>query len=130
GQSMLLQSKLEDGSIVRSRSLSNRYFGEGIAVADGRIYQLTWRENTVFVYDLEGFEPLEPHYLPTEGWGLTFDGEQLILSDGSEHLYFIDPETFQPKRRLSVSLGNQVVRNLNELEFIDGEIWANVWMSE
>lgn len=130
GQSALLQTNLEDGSIIRSRELNARYFGEGIAVANGLIYQLTWRENMVFVYDLETFDSVTSHFVPTEGWGLTWDGEHLILSDGSDRLYFVDPQTFATVRSITVSAQGQAIWNLNELEYINGEIWANVWMTE
>lgn len=130
GQSALMQIRLEDGEVIRSRELSSRFFGEGIAVANGLIYQLTWRENTAFVYDLDTFATVTSHFVPTEGWGLTWDGEHLILSDGSDQLHFIEPETFRSVRSVSVTLGGQPIRNLNELEYINGEVWANVWMSE
>jgi glutaminyl-peptide cyclotransferase len=130
GQSALMHIKLEDGSVIKSRALSSRYFGEGIAVANDQIFQLTWRENMVFVYDLATFEPVTSHYWPREGWGLTFDGEHLVLSDGSDQLFFIDPATFQPVRQISVKIADQPVYQLNELEYINGEVWANVWMSQ
>lgn len=130
GQSALMQIRLEDGEVIRSRELSSRFFGEGIAVANGLIYQLTWRENTAFVYDLETFATVTSHYVPTEGWGLTWDGEHLILSDGTDQLCFIEPETFSTVRTVDVTLGGQPIRNLNELEYINGEVWANVWMTE
>jgi len=110
--------------------MSPRYFGEGIAVADGRIYQLTWRENAVFVYNLETFEPLDSYYLPTEGWGLTYDGTQLLLSDGSDRLYFVDPEGFAITGSVAVTLNGRPLQNINELEYIHGEVWANVWMTD
>lgn len=130
GESALLHLNKSDGSVIKSRALAARYFGEGIALANNQIYQLTWRENMVFVYDLESFAPLTSHYWPREGWGLTYDGEQLILSDGSDQLYFIDPQTFQPLRQVAVRIQGQPVHQLNELEYIDGEVWANVWMSQ
>lgn len=130
GESALLHLNKADGSVIKSRSLASRYFGEGIAIANNRIFQLTWRENMVFVYDLDTFEPQTSHYWPREGWGLTYDGEQLILSDGSDQLYFIDPETFQSVRQVSVRIQGRPVHQLNELEYIDGEVWANVWMSQ
>ena len=130
GESALLHLNKADGSVIKSRSLASRYFGEGIAIANNRIFQLTWRENMVFVYDLDTFEPQTSHYWPREGWGLTYDGEQLILSDGSDQLYFIDPETFQSVRQVPVRIQGRPVHQLNELEYIDGEVWANVWMSQ
>lgn len=130
GESALLHLKLDDGSVIKSRQLASRYFGEGIAVANNRIYQLTWRENMVFVYDLDSFEPVDSLYWPREGWGLTFDGEHLVLSDGTDMLFFLDPETFQPVRQIAVRIQGRPLSQLNELEYIDGEIWANVWMSQ
>lgn len=129
GRSTLSKINLEDGKVLQSKRLASRYFGEGITIVGERIFQLTWRSNIVFVYDLSSFETLTSHYHPTEGWGLTYDGEQLILSDGSANLQFIDPETFQVLRTVEVTLEGRPIRNLNELEFINGEVWANVWMT-
>lgn len=129
GRSTLSKINLEDGQVLQSKRLASRYFGEGITIVGERIYQLTWRSNIAFVYDLVSFETLTSHYHPTEGWGLTFDGKQLILSDGSANLQFIDPETFQVLRTVEVTLEGRPIRNLNELEYINGEVWANVWMS-
>lgn len=130
GQSSLMQLDLESGQAVQRVDLAQRYFGEGIAVAGDRLYQLTWRENTAFVYDLQSLERITSHFIPTEGWGLTWDGEHLILSDGSHQLFFLDPQTMVAKRIVAVQAEGQPVRNLNELEYIDGEVWANVWMTE
>lgn len=130
GQSALMEVRLEDGEVLRSRALGPRYFGEGIAVAEGRIYQLTWRENAVFVYDLETFELLDSHYLPTEGWGLTYDGDRLLLSDGTDRLYYVDPEGFQVKGSVQITLEDRPLHNVNELEYIHGEVWANIWMTD
>lgn len=129
GESALMKIDMESGEVLQRKPLGRRYFGEGIAIANERIYQLTWRENMVFVHDLESFDSLESHYLPTEGWGLTWDGEHLILSDGSDQLYFYDPATFQEVRRVTVSIQGRNLRNINELEYINGEVWANVWTS-
>lgn len=130
GESALLHLNASDGSVVKSRQLASRYFGEGIAVANNQVFQLTWRENMVFVYDLDSFTPVTSHYWPREGWGLTFDGQHLIVSDGSDQLYFVDPQSFQPQRQVAVRIQGQPVHQLNELEYIDGEVWANVWMSQ
>lgn len=130
GQSSLMQLDLETGQALQRVDLAQRFFGEGIAVAGDRLYQLTWRENTAFVYDLESLERITSHFIPTEGWGLTWDGEHLILSDGSHQLYFLDPQTMVARRIVAVQAEGQPVRNLNELEYIDGEVWANVWMTE
>lgn len=130
GESALLKLSLDSGEVTQAVPLSRRYFGEGIAVAGERLFQLTWRENTVFEYDASSLERVNSHYLATEGWGITWDGEQLVVSDGSDRLFFLDPETMTTERVQFVRLNGQAVRNLNELEYIDGEVWANVWMSD
>jgi glutaminyl-peptide cyclotransferase len=129
GRSALSRLNLEDGEVLQSTRLSSRYFGEGIAIVGERIYQLTWQSNIAFVYDLETFKLIESHYHPTEGWGLTYDGAHLILSDGTPDLQFIDPDTFQLVQRVTVTLDGRPLPNLNELEYINGEVWANVWMT-
>lgn len=130
GESALMKVALQSGDVMQRVPLSARYFGEGIAVVGDRLFQLTWRENTVFEYDADTLERINSHYLATEGWGVTWNGTQLIVSDGSDRLYFLNPGTLAQEQVLSVQLNGQPVRNLNELEFIDGEVWANVWMSE
>ena len=130
GQSVLKKYSLEDGRVVQSRRLGDRYFGEGIEIVEDRIFQLTWQAHMVFVYDLETFDQLDTFYNPTEGWGLTYDGSELILSDGSANLYFIDPENFVTTRTIQVSLDGNPVSSLNELEYIDGEVWANIWQTD
>jgi glutamine cyclotransferase len=130
GQSALMQLDLETGEVVSRRQLASRYFGEGIAVANGQLFQLTWRENMVFVYDAQTLAPVTSHFWPLEGWGLTWNGEHLILSDGTDQLYFVNPETFVAEKQVAVRVGDQPLHQLNELEYIDGEVWANVWMSQ
>ena len=130
GFSTLSKRSLEDVTAIMSTPLPNRYFGEGIELVDEQIFQLTWRSHLVFVYDLHSFEQIETHYNATEGWGLAFDGEQLILSDGTANLQFLDPQTFVPTHKLQVTLNGSPVVNLNELEYINGEVWANVWQTD
>jgi len=130
GRSGVARIVLEEGRILDHRALPRQYFGEGIAIAGERLYQLTWKSNLVFVYEARTLEPLDTHYHPGEGWGLTYDGEHLILSDGSDTLQFIRPDDFSLQRRIAVTLDGQPVRRLNELEYIDGEVWANVWMTD
>ena len=130
GQSMLKKYRVEDGQVLQSKRLSDRYFGEGIEIVGDRIFQLTWQSHMVFVHDLETFEQLDTFYNPTEGWGLTYDGEELILSDGSSNLFFIDPENFVTTRKVEVKLDGSPVSSLNELEYIGGEVWANVWQTD
>ncbi|MDO9316799.1 MAG: glutaminyl-peptide cyclotransferase [Gammaproteobacteria bacterium] len=129
GRSSLSQINLADGKVLKSKRLAQQYFGEGISIVGDKIFQLTWQSNIVFVYDLATFNSVTSHYHPTEGWGLTYDGSQLILSDGSASLQFIDPETFQVARKVEVQLEGQPVNSLNELEYINGEVWANVWQT-
>ena len=130
GLSSLSRIDLETGEVLASTALGQRYFGEGIENVDGKMYQLTWRSHLVFVYDMETFEQLETHYNATEGWGLAYYNEQLILSDGSATLRFIDPEGFVTTSEITVTLNGNPIANLNELEYINGEIWANVWQTD
>ena len=130
GQSTLSKVNLEDGKAMLSSPLNRRYFGEGIEVVGDKIYQLTWRSNMVFVYDKDSFEPIGNHYNASEGWGLAYDGEHLIMSDGTASLQFMNPETFAPTRKINVTLNGNPIIYLNELEFINVEVWANVWQTD
>lgn len=130
GLSSLSKRTLEDPAPLMSKRMSDRYFGEGIEVVGDKIFQLTWQSHIVFVYDINNFEQLGTHYNATEGWGLAFDGERLILSDGTATLQFMDPETFAPLGKINVTLDGNPINMLNELEYIDGEVWANVWMTD
>lgn len=130
GQSSLSKVNLDDASVLQSTSLNRRYFGEGIEIVGDKIYQLTWRSNMVFVYDKYSFEPTGNYYNATEGWGLAYDGEHLIMSDGTATLQFMNPETFVPQRKVDVTLNGNPIIYLNELEYINGEVWANVWQTD
>ena len=127
GASTLRRVDLESGRVIQLEPLSRSHFGEGIAVAGDSIYQLTWQNRLVLVYDVVTFERTGSLRLEGEGWGLTYDGEQLIMSDGSATLTFREPDTFNVVRELNVHDNGSAVRNLNELEYINGEIWANIW---
>lgn len=129
GRSELRLVDLQTGEVLERHPLSDEYFGEGITVLGDRIYQITWQTQTAFVYDRESFELLETFAYDTEGWGLTHDGASLIMSDGTDQLFFRDPETFEVTRQISVRDGDNPIDRLNELEYIDGVIWANVWQS-
>ena len=129
GQSSLRKVDLETGKVVQKTDLSSQYFGEGLTIFHGKIYQLTWLTKRGFVYDLRTFRKLREFHYDGEGWGLTHDGSNLILSDGTNHLRYLDPETFQVVRTLEVYAGKEAVPNLNELEFIGNEIYANIWHS-
>lgn len=131
GDSTLRKVDLETGSVVKKKDLDNKFFAEGMTVFNGKIYQITWREKTGFVYDVATLEPLKEFKYQGEGWGLTNDGEQLIMSDGTHILRFLDPETFTVTRTVPVMKENgQPLFLLNELEYVKGEIWANIWHSE
>ncbi|MCY4356794.1 MAG: glutaminyl-peptide cyclotransferase [Gammaproteobacteria bacterium] len=130
GRSSLSKRRLEDISVEQSATLPRRYFGEGIERVNDRVYQLTWTSHMVFVYDLDSFEQVATHYNPTQGWGLAWDGELLILSDGSYELQFINPLNFVSQRKVAVTLNGNPIDNLNELEYINGEVWANVWQTD
>ena len=127
GASTLRQVNLTDGSVVREVALPQQYFGEGIAIVNSTIIQLTWQSNVGFIYDKNTFAVLGNFTYSTEGWGLTFDGAHLIMSDGTDHLYFLDPTTFQRTSQIQVHDGKTDVTQINELEYINGEVYANIW---
>ncbi len=131
GRSVLKKSDIGSGMPLMEFCLSKEYFGEGITLADGKIYQLTWKNKTCFVYDVESFTKIGEFPYESEGWGLTTapDG-RLIMSDGTETLYFINPENFGIVETLSVYDDNGAVKELNELEYARGLIWANIWKSD
>ncbi|HET7313325.1 glutaminyl-peptide cyclotransferase, partial [Salinisphaera sp.] len=116
---------------VRARHrLPDRYFGEGLAWLDGRLYQLTWKSGTGFIYDAKTLQPLGRFHYAGQGWGLTRCGPRLVMSNGSAELLFVDPDDFHVVRRLQVTEHGAAVDHLNELETIGGLIWANVWLSD
>ena len=129
GQSTLRRVELETGNITQLYALPNQFFGEGITVFDDKIIQLTWRSNRGFVYDRNSFDLLQEFEYPTEGWGITHDGSRLIMSDGTATLYFLDPETFQKIGQVEV-YDEEPVTLLNELEYIQGMVYANIWKEE
>jgi len=118
---------LETGAVLQSHQLTEVVFGEGIAVFLNRLIQLTWKSQLGFTYELESFDRLAQFTYPTEGWGLTCDGERLIMSDGTANLYFRDPFTFEETGRVEVRAQGRPIRNLNELEWVEGEVFANLW---
>ncbi|MCG6945208.1 MAG: glutaminyl-peptide cyclotransferase [Deltaproteobacteria bacterium] len=130
GHSSLRKVDLKTGNILRVRRLSAQFFGEGITIYGNRVIQLTWRSRVGFVYHRETFQLLDTFTYPTEGWGITHDGRSLIMSDGTSTLYFLDPQTFQEVHRLKVHTREGPVSRLNELEYVQGEIYANVWQTD
>jgi glutamine cyclotransferase len=129
GHSSLRKIQLETGTILQVRNLSDQYFGEGITIYQNKIMQLTWKNNVGFVYDKDNFHKIQEFHYPNEGWGITNDGKNLIMSDGTSTLHFIDPETFEEIRQIQVFSKGGPVKNLNELEYVKGEIYANVWQT-
>jgi glutamine cyclotransferase len=129
GTSSLRKIKLETGDIVKEVKLPRHLFGEGITIYKDKIIQLTWFSQIGFVYDKNTFLRLDAFRYPVtiEGWGITSDGKHLIMSDGSSRLYYLDPESFELKRRLDVFDRRGPVQNINELEYVEGFIYANIW---
>jgi glutamine cyclotransferase len=130
GQSTLRRVELETGAVVQIRELSDQFFGEGITIYGDKIIQLTWQSNVGFVYDKTSFELLQEFNYSTEGWGITHDGTRLIMSDGTSTLHFLDPQTFEEISQLTVFDSDGPVTRLNELEYIKGEVYANVWQTD
>lgn len=127
GHSTVRAVEIDTGNVLRQRELGDAYFGEGLALYNGNLYQLTWTSGTGFVYRLDTFEELASFSYSGEGWGLTFDGTHFILSDGSDTLRFYDPSNFGRVRTVDVKDNVGPLDNLNELEWVEGEVWANVW---
>ena len=130
GHSSLRKVELETGKILQSIELPAEYFGEGITIFGDKIIQLTYLSKVGFVYDKDTFELLRQFSYPTEGWGITHDGKNLIMSDGTPTLYLLDPETFETISKIDVYENNTLLWGLNELEFIDGRIYANIWPTD
>lgn len=130
GESTLRKNDILTGNSLKKISLLPIYFGEGITIQNDKIYQLTWTNKKGFVYDMNSFQKIGEFVYPTEGWGITSDGKSLIVSDGTNFLTFYDPVTFEITKTISVQFQNQSVMNLNELEFVDGKIYANVYMTD
>ncbi len=127
GRSSLRRVDLETGRVEKERAYPNYIFAEGITVFGNTIYQLTWKNKIVFLLNKNDFSLLKTWSFPRQGWGITHDGASLIVSDGSSTLYFLDPETLFEKRRVTVHDGSRKIEKLNELEFVKGKIYANVW---
>jgi len=130
GESSLRRVELKTGKVLQKISQNERFFSEGITIVGDKIYQLTWQEHSCFLYDKSNFKWEKTFKYPGEGWGITWDGKQLIVSDGSAVLKFYDPENFKLQGSLRVQDGKEPIVLLNELEYINGEIWANVLYSD
>jgi glutamine cyclotransferase len=130
GRSTLRKVQLETGEVLEQRALETRYFGEGLAASRGRLIQLTWQAGRAFVYDPATLEMERTFDYRGEGWGLAATDDQLIMSDGSTQLRFFDPDTFTETRAVVVRDAGRPVANLNELEVVRGEVYANVWHAD
>ena len=130
GRSSLRKGDLETGEVLEIEKLADRYFAEGMTLWENRLIQLTWTAKTGFVYDRDTLERVATFDYPTQGWGLTHNNRELIKSDGSSKLYFLDPNTYERTKTIEVKENNKPLDKLNELEFVNGEILANVWMSD
>lgn len=130
GQSSLRTVDLKTGKVLSKSNLDSKYFAEGSVIFGGNLYLLTWREQLCFVYEPSSFKKIGELRYSGEGWGLTTDGKELIMSNGSATISFLDPMTFMENRRVNVTLNGKPVDYINELEYINGEIWANVYLED
>lgn len=122
--------RLEDGAVLQSHELEPEFFGEGLTEKDGRVFSLSWVNGVGFIWNADDLSPISRFAYAGEGWGLTHDGSRLILSDGSATLRFLDLNTQAEIGRVAVTLNGRPLQRLNELEWIDGEVWANVWQTD
>lgn len=129
GKSSLREVDLQTGRVIREIQLPSQYFGEGLTNWGNTLIQLTWKAHIGFVYNRSNFQLIRTFHYPWQGWGLTQDGKDLIESDGSSTLHFMNPDTFADVRDINVTWHGKPVKNLNELEYIHGKIYANVWMT-
>ena len=129
GSSEIRKINKHTGKVINFNKLQSKYFGEGLTIYDNKIFQVTWKSNKGFVYDINNFKLLDDFKIYGQGWGLTNDGKSLILSDGSEKIYYLNPKNFEIEKTISVSINGNKLIYINELEFIRGEIWANIWKS-
>jgi glutaminyl-peptide cyclotransferase len=130
GESSLRLVELETGEVLRRRDNDPSVFAEGLAAVGDRLYQLTWQDGRALVFRRRDFAPVREHAYEGEGWGLCHDGASLVMSDGSDRLVFRDPETFEARRAVRVTLEGRPLARLNELECADGAVWANVWQDD
>lgn len=129
GKSSIRKVDLESGEVVQKKALMPPYYGEGIIAVGERLFQLTWRSGKGFIYDFKTFERTGEFRYPGEGWGMTTDGQRIYMSDGTPQIRVLDPATLEVERRITVTWDGHEVARLNELEWIKGEIWANIWLT-
>jgi len=129
-ESTLRKVDLQTGDVLKLHKLDENYFGEGITIYHNKIFQLTWKSKVGFIYDKDSFNLINKFYYNTEGWGITHNEEHLIMSDGTEEIFFLNPQNFKKVYSIKVHDEFRPITKLNELEFIKGEIYANVWKSD
>jgi glutamine cyclotransferase len=130
GRSSIRRVQLETGKVLQRRDIANEHFGEGITIWRTLLFELTWQSRIAFVYDKDSFQPKGSFMYTGEGWGLTHNDTNLIMSDGTPELRFLDPATFKEQRRVRVTDAGRPIAALNEIEYIKGQIFANVWMTD
>ncbi|MFN8376805.1 MAG: glutaminyl-peptide cyclotransferase [Anaerolineae bacterium] len=130
GNSYVREVNPETGEVLRQVDAPDDVFGEGISIVGNRIIELTWRNEVAFVYDLETFASVGTFTYEGEGWALCYDGERLVMTDGTPNLFFRNPETFELIGQVAVTLDGQPISNLNEIECVDGQVYANVWLTD
>jgi glutamine cyclotransferase len=130
GHSTLRKVELESGLVIQKKELDAKYFGEGITLYNNQIIQLTWQSKKGFVYDLAGFNLIKEFSYPIEGWGITFDGQYLVMSDGTAVLYYMEPSSFEIIKQINITENGKALARLNELEYIKGNIYANIWETD
>jgi glutaminyl-peptide cyclotransferase len=130
GRSSIRKVKIDTGEVLQRHDVPEAYFGEGITVRGNELFQLTWQTGVAFVYDKQSFAVRRQFRYTGEGWGLTQDRTSLIMSDGTEFIRYLDPATFTERRRIRVTAAGAPLKNLNELELVKGEIFANVWQTD
>lgn len=129
-QSSIRKVRLETGEVLQKRDVPGAYFGEGIVNWKDKLIEITWEQHTGFVYDLATFAPLRQFSYPGQGWGLTQDGKRIIMSDGTAQLRFWNPDTFEETGRITVTADDAPLDKLNELEWVKGEVYANIWQTD
>lgn len=130
GRSTIREVEIESGNVLREHKLENKFFGEGLVLVKDKLYQLTWEHNTGFIYDLKTFQEERRIHYDTKGWGLTINDNTIIMSDGTNKLYMLEPEYFTVASSIEVFDDKKAVHQLNELEYIDGVLWANIYMTD
>ena len=130
GKSRLLRYRMDDGTLDKGKQVDPRLFGEGLTVMNDKVYQLTWKSRIALIYNKEDLKGYKWFRIAGEGWGITNNGVDLIYSDGSDKLHFLSPETLKVSRSIQVTENGKKIDRLNELEWIEGQIWANIWQKD